>query len=136
MRYIVILLFALNSCNVDNCSSKLKFKLDYYAFQDISVDGNSYCDLVNKSLSGDATSILHLSKIVLYDGASYEHGAVLIEIIDTISELKYCEIISVLTNDELRILLSTIKAGLDYTPNKKYSRKNFKDIFPILSNRI
>ncbi|MDH6310939.1 hypothetical protein M2451_003803 [Dysgonomonas sp. PFB1-18] len=86
--FLVIIILILFACNNDNCSKKLKYvKLNYYLFEHISLDGSSYCCLVNESLTSNENSILKLSKIEVSDGATYEHCAVLLEIIDKIRKI-------------------------------------------------
>lgn len=130
--YFLVILF-MYSCNVDNCSKNLGFKLDYHLFEYIKVDGDTYCELINKSLKKDSKAILKLSKITLNDGvSSYQHGAVLLEVIDKLGELRYCEIIDKMSEKEKRKVYYAILAGLDYTENPKYFGKKIEDVFPKL----
>lgn len=127
----------LYSCNTDNCSEKLGFKLDYHLFDDINVNGKSYCDLVNEAMKGDKECVLELSEVSVGDFASYQHGAVLIEIIDKISESEYLNIINQLDNKERRaIYYSYIWAGLEFTPNPKYKKKHIEIAFPELAKQL
>jgi hypothetical protein len=134
--YIIIITIIFVSCNIDNCSKKLKYtKLNYYLFSNININGDTYCDLVNKSLLGNKKSIVNLSKIAVYDGAVYEHGAVLLEVIDKISETEYVNIIihEQLTKNERRYLLNNLSAGLDYTKNEKwYQFSSINDLYPSI----
>ena len=135
--FFFVTLISLFSCNTDNCSKNLGFNLDYHLFDDIKVNGNTYCQLVNKALRGNKQAIIDLSKIEVGDGASYQHGAVLIEVIDKISEKEYLNTISSLSNKEKKtIYYSFIEAGLEYTSNEKYRKKNIEIAFPKLSKVI
>ena len=40
----------LYSCHSDNCSKNLSFELDYHLFEDIKINGKTYCELVNGGL--------------------------------------------------------------------------------------
>lgn len=125
--------FFLSACNYDNCSSRLGFNLDYHLFTDVKIAGTYYCGLVNGALDGDKEAIINLSKVAVYDFASYQHGAVLIEVIDRITERRYVEIIKpVLTEKEIRKVASYLMGGLDFTDNTKYTRKTFAQAFPLL----
>ncbi|MBK8968383.1 MAG: hypothetical protein IPM36_17305 [Lewinellaceae bacterium] len=120
MRIIFVisaLALFLYSCNTDNCSDKLGFKIDYHLFDDIKIDGKSYCDLVNGAIKADKGCVLALSKVNVGDFASYQHGAVLIEVIDKLTEPEYLKIISKLDDKERKaIYYSYVWAGLGIYP--------------------
>lgn len=126
-----------NSCNEDNCSVNVGFKLSYHLFENININGSTYCDLVNESFTGKLNSILALSRLKIEGGASYEHGAVLIEIIDKIGEKKYLKIFCQLNQEERKYLYySIIFAGLDFTENLKYKNKSIDKVFPLLTRSL
>lgn len=134
---ISVIALLLHSCNTDNCSDKVGFKLDYHLFDQIKVNGKSYCDLVNGAMKGDEKSITALSKVNVGDGASYQHGAVLIEVIDKLSEKEYLKIISQLNEKERRaIYYSYVWAGLNFTSNPKYKKKHIEKVFPELTKEL
>ena len=132
-----ILTIILFSCNKDNCSSKLGFTLSYNLFDKINVNGDSYCSLVNKSLNLDEESILSMCKLKFNSGASYEHGAVIIEIIDKVSEEKFISIYRKLSITERKYLYnSIIFAGLEFTLNNKYKGFHISKAFPLLTTEF
>lgn len=133
---MLIITMLLCSCNTDNCSEKLGFKLDYHLFDDIKINGKSYCDLVNEAMSGNKESVLELSKINIGDFASYQHGAVLIEVIDKLSEPEYLKIIESLDDKERKAVYYKIWAGLEFTPNPKYEKKHIEVAFPELTKEL
>ncbi len=127
----------LYSCNIDNCSDKLGFKLDYHLFDEINMNGKTYCVLVNEALKGDKESILELSKINVSDFATYQHGAVLIEVINKMTESEYLKIINQLDDKERKaIYYSYVWAGLEFTPNPKYKKKHIEIAFPELTKQL
>ncbi|PJZ64919.1 hypothetical protein CH371_15570 [Leptospira wolffii] len=138
VSFFVIVASGFFSCNFDTCSKNLGFELDYHLFDKIYVNGDTYCAIVNKSLSGDAKKISDLSSIVVYDGAVYQHGAVLVEVIDRISEQAYWE--SIKNTPKKRHICRSIMAGLEYTENPKYSaysrKSNIESAFPFLSEKL
>ena len=138
MRYFIIigLLFSLLSCNLDNCSSKLNFKLDYHLFDDIKVKNRSYCDLVNDSFSGDKSAIKDLSTLQLYDFASYQHGGVILQLIEKMGEQDYVESLVGLNQEEKVILKNSLKAGLEFTESINLKGKNLEELFPIVDKLI
>jgi hypothetical protein len=135
---ILLISLLLCSCNRDNCSSRLGFDLDYHLFAKVSIEGISYCDLVNKSLDGSEEAIIKLSKVQVYDGASYQHGAVLIEVIDRVSEQRYLSLIKQNMGEIglQKIYYAALIGGLDFTINKKYKGKTIDKAFPILTKYI
>ncbi len=140
MRRIFVVLATvlfLHSCNTNNCSDKLGFELDYHLFDEININGKSYCDLVNEALKNDKESILELSTINVSDFASYQHGAVLIEVINKVTESEYLKIIKKLDDKERKaIYYSYIWAGLEFTPNPKYKKKTIEIAFPELTKQL
>ena len=126
----------LFSCCRHSCSAELGFRIDYYLFEDIKIDGKSYCNLINKALKGDKKSIIGLSKVKVFDFASYQHGAVLIEVIDDITESEYLKLTRSLSVEEKHLIYYYVMAGLEYTPNKKYSGKEIEKAFPVLTREI
>lgn len=134
--FLIIMVSFLYSCHSDNCSKKLSFELDYHLFEDIKINGKTYCELVNGALKGDKDSILNLSKISVGDFGSYQHGVVLIEIIDIVTVDKYLMIVSSLSEKEKKQLYYTIWAGLEFTPNPKYKGKHIETIFPELKELL
>ena len=128
---IITLLFCF--CSKDRCSEEIGFKLDYHLFNKINVKGQSYCDIIKKSLNGEKEAIIDLSKVKVSDGASYQHGAVLIIVIDKLSESKYLEYISDLNQEEKSTIYYAIWAGLDFTNNQNYEGKRIEQAFPELA---
>lgn len=133
----IIIILLMYSCNTNNCSNKLGFKLDYHLFEDIKIGDKYYCDLVNEAMEGKKEDIIILSTIDISDFASYQHGAVLIEVIDKISEQEYLKIINKLSEEQKRqIYYSYIWGGLEFTPNPKYENKHIEDAFPELTKQL
>ena len=48
-----------------------------------------YCKLLENALKGDTNSILQFSLLEFYDGCGYDHGAVLVDMIQMIGEETY-----------------------------------------------
>lgn len=102
------------SCNIDNCSKNFSFKLDYHLFDHVYVEGQTYSDLVNNSLEGDSVAIIRLSLLRDFDGWAFqEHGMVILDIIERISEKKYCQIINDLSVEEKKSIYDNVCAGLE-----------------------
>lgn len=135
--FCIVLVTLLFSCSPNTCSDRLGFEIDNHLFDKIKVNGYTYCELVNRSLDKDKQAIIDLSKVSVGDGASYQHGAVLIEVIDLIGEIEYLKIVQSLTTDEKkRIYNSFLPAGIEYTPNKKYSNVSTAVAFPKMDKLL
>lgn len=135
MKNILVLIACLNfvAC-VENCTAKLKVPLDTHLFNHIQIEGYTYCELVNRSLNGEERAIILLSKVDIGDAAGYQHGAVLIEIIDLIGEEKYIDYYKNLSIYNRRLIYNLfLPVGLEYTNNKKYEGQKIEVAFPKLS---
>ena len=134
-KFFIVALI-LVSCNRDDCSDKLDFKLDYHLFESIKVDGNDYCDLVLLSLENDKNSVINISKVDLSDFASYQHGAVLINVIEKYGEDRYIkDVFNDLSNEKRNLVIASLKAGVEfYKSSKKRNLNDFNTSFPKLSN--
>jgi hypothetical protein len=122
-------MFICFSCNCDNCSKNLGFKVDYHLFENINIDGKSYCDLVNGAMNKDKRCILELSKLHPSDFASYQHGAVLIEVINVTTESEYLKIIDHLDSKSKIAIYYTLWAGCEFTKNPKFAKKSVEEVF-------
>lgn len=90
----LLIIIIIPSCNRDTCSKRLGFELDYYFFQGIYANGCTYCKLVNRSLKGDSSTTISLSNLQINEGdSSFQHGAVLIEVIDRVTEERHWDMI-------------------------------------------
>ena len=115
------------------------FKIDEHLFAEIKINGCSYFKIAEKSLCEQDTDYIHLlSQFKDGDGIMvYQHGAILIEIIDNISEEEYLKIIRNLPIEQQeRIVDIYLSAGLDYTVNAKYQNKDIENAFPLLYSAI
>ncbi|MFD2907176.1 hypothetical protein ACFSX9_00365 [Flavobacterium ardleyense] len=132
----IIVTELLISCNNYNCTSKFGFELDSHLFSSIKVNGNTYCELVNGAFLGDELCIANLLKVDVKDFASYQHGAVLIELIDKIGEVDFLNKTAILSRKEKKNIYYSIKAGLEFIPNIKYHKKHLHSIFPLISKKL
>ena len=133
----IIAIFLLASCATNDLDDCVGFQISEHLFSDININGYSYYYIAEKAVCNeDLYFISLLSKVSVSDGATYEHGAILIEAIDHISEEKYLEIFSCLTkNEQTDIMNYYLPAGLDFTENPRYKRTEWvSEAFPILNN--
>ncbi len=120
------------SCSQNNCESRFDFKLTSQLLVKANDKGYSYCSLIEKSLKSNSKAIKELSLLSFDAGFAYEHGAVLIEVIDSIGEDEYARLIIQLPNRKRKEVFYSLRAGFDYTQNPNYRNSNLKKSFPEL----
>ncbi len=127
---IVISVFYVSCSYHKNCN---KPYISDYLIDHSREKNYNYCELVDKSLNNDINSIKKISLLEFYDGMTYEHGAVIIELIHEIGEEKYLEAIKDISSDEKNKLRVYLTAGFDFTQNPKFRNKDFKTLFRRVS---
>lgn len=129
--FILSILFVFNSCrnsceiNGIKISELIKVATD-----------EPYCDLVKLSLENDVTALKKISRLNIRDGAGYEHGYIMIQIIENIGEKKYTNAIKDFSTTEKKDIYSYLQVGLEYGGNKLYRDKKVKDILPLFVESI
>ena len=92
-----------------------------------------YCKLLENALKGDTNSILQISLLEFYDGCGYDHGAVLVDLIQMIGEDTYIKSIRTTNEAQRYRILGYLEVGLLYaTPNMYDSNKTVENGFPRL----
>lgn len=89
-----------------------------------------YCKLLNKALKGDDSSIRQLVLLKFYDSVGYDHGAVLVELIEVIGEDIFIHSLTTITNDQKKWIKSYIEVGLEYGNNNHLKPQTIKEAFP------
>lgn len=89
-----------------------------------------YCKLLNKALKGDESSIRQFVLLKFYDSAGYDHGAVLVELIEVIGEDIFIHSLTTITNDQKKWIKSYIEVGLEYGNNTNIKHRTIKETFP------
>lgn len=120
----------VTSCMQKNCGTNIEIPESVLR---IANEYNyDYCNLLKMSQARDQKAIRQFSLLHFSDGVSYEHGAVLIDLLDQLSENYYLNTIQSFSKDQRIVVYSSLAAGLDCTQNPKFTRKSFKDAFPEL----
>lgn len=130
----MLLTVAIIGCNNDNCSEKIGIKLDYHLFTNVKIGNMTYCDMVSKSLDGDSIAICNLLSVRDLDGvACYQHGVVLIKIIDKLTEEVFIHDIEGMEIDKIRFALnSNLPSGFEFIGKGRFQNSNIMDSFPLL----
>jgi len=90
----------------------------------------NYCELLEKSIKNDETSIKKLSLLNFDNAVCYDHGSILVDLINNIGEEKYIKALKPLNNKEKNKVKSYLEVGLLYYKNEKYKDKSIKEVFP------
>lgn len=92
----------------------------------------NYCELVECSLNSSKICILKISKINnINNAAGYEHGEIMLQLIDSLGEDYYIDVIGNLSDYEKRNLLGYLSIGLQYDSSKK----NIDNVINYLKKR-
>ncbi|KAA1242523.1 hypothetical protein F0000_25150 [Aquimarina sp. RZ0] len=131
---ITILIIILVSCSGANkeCIQGIKVS----ELLESATTNYSYCSLIKKSIDLDSEALIKISTLPVFDAAGYEHGYVLINIVEKIGEDKYIAIISNIKKEDKKTIKSYLEVGLEYGGNKSYKDKELKEIFPKLANHL
>lgn len=89
-----------------------------------------YCKLLNESIKGNDSSIRQLALLKIYDGAGYDHGAVVVDLIDLIGEEKFMQSLGTINEKQKNKISSYLMVGLEYGDNPNLRGKTVKEIFP------
>lgn len=96
----------------------------------------NYCKLLDEATKGNNTSIKQLSLLEFYDGVGYDHGAVIVDMIEIIGEDKFIQSITTISDQEKYLIKGYIEVGLEYGNNPKLEHQMFKNAFPKIYNFI
>jgi hypothetical protein len=90
-----------------------------------------YSKLLRQSIRGDEKSIKQLSLLSTDGAVSYDHGVVLIKLIDKLGEANYLSAIRGMSVKEKALLKAYLDAGFTYGDYGK-SGVSLKDVYPNL----
>jgi hypothetical protein len=89
-----------------------------------------YCKLLNKAIEGNDDAIKQLALLKIYDGAGYDHSAVIVDLIKLIGENKFIYSLTSINNEKKKWIKKDIEAGLEYSNNPELQTLTFKEAFP------
>ena len=92
--------------------------------------GIDYCKLLSKAVNGDDVSIVQLSILKIYESAGYDHGAVIVDLIERIGEDKFIHSLKIGSAEQINLVKRCIEAGIEYGNNPSLHGKAFKEVFP------
>lgn len=95
-----------------------------------------YCKLLNEATNGNESSIKEIALLKIYDGAAYDHGAVLVDLIEKIGEDKFIQSIRTINNIEKKWIKGYLETGIEYGGNTRIQGQTLKETFPKINDFI
>lgn len=89
-----------------------------------------YCKLLNEATKGNESSIKEIALLDFSDGAAYDHGAVLVDLIEKIGEEKFVQSIKTINDREKKWIKGFLEVGIEYGGNVNMPGQTLKDVFP------
>jgi len=126
---IVITLTVFN-CWKNYCCNVEGIEPSYLLLTLSNRDDYDYCDSLDQALQGDLLALKRLTMFHFEGGSSYEHGIVLLEVIDRVGENKYLEAVKDFSKKEKKTIDRYLNAGLNFSQNPKFQSQRIDLIFP------
>lgn len=130
---VSILLSVLFLAGITNCS-RSKVINGIHVSELLLVVANEqntdYCKMLRKAIEGDIPSIRQLTLLDISDGASYDHGAVIVDLIELVGEDIFVQALESISTKQKEQIKSFIKAGLEYGRHTEWNSQMFENVFP------
>lgn len=128
IRLVISLSTLLFSCE-DTCEVA-EIKVSKLLIEQSSNQPYNYCGLLEGAVDNKPDSIRLLSLLEIFDGASYDHGTVLIDVIGKVGESNYVYALNKITPKQKRLVLGYLYAGVEYHYDNSIAKKNLQEIYP------
>jgi len=89
----------------------------------------NYCKLLRKATENDSASIRALTLLKFGDGTAYDHGGVVVDLIEIVGEDKFIQSLATINNMEKNKVSSYLMVGLAYGKTE-FQGKTLKEAFP------
>lgn len=138
---IAIFVLAQFACNTwsaeaqDRCGERAGLQIDHKLIDTVKIAGKDYCEVLIAAFEGNEKDIVLLTTYNSKEGI-YQHGAVLIALIEKTGDERYTKIISTLPAKEKISLYHKISAGSAVYPDTKYKTQSFEVSFPYLAEEL
>lgn len=127
----LVVSICLYSCN-DNCINKANIEVSESIIAQTSYKQIAYCELLKDAINGDSNSLIEFLNIDIYEGASYDHGVVLVQLIDYIGEEKFLKLTNTASKKIKEKTLYNLEVGLLYYPPNLKSEDDLELEYPLL----
>lgn len=112
--YIVALIF-LSSCEY-NCKNEAGIEVTELLHNHTSNREIKYCDILKGAVKGEVDKLYELLGLDIYGAASYDHGIVLVNLVNYFGEEKFIRLTSKISSETKENTLYNLKVGLLYYP--------------------
>lgn len=94
-----------------------------------------YCDILTLASSNDKSAIKQISLLEFENAVGYDHGIVLVKLIEKVGERNYIEGIKGLSAEQLNKVKSYLEVGIEYgdTNREQEFKKRFPQLFAFLT---
>ena len=90
----------------------------------------NYSKLLRKATKGDVKSIKQLTLLSFYDASGYDHGSVIVDLIEIIGEDKFIQSLSQINYEQKQNVKAYIEVGLEYGNNQNIQTKTIEEAYP------
>lgn len=137
MKYktkIILVVFNISiiSCFNEPCCENITIDIPVNVKEEYDSAPENYCCILKSALKGNKEDVKRISLLDFSDGFTYEHGNVLLEIINVLDEKVYISSLVGISKQDRMKILSYLNAGFNFSRNKKYVNKRIEDVYPEL----
>jgi hypothetical protein len=133
MKYFLILLLAAIAFSCKNNCTEIDGVVIGEGIRISSDEQNiEYCNLVEQSLNKDLNALKTISLLNYQNSIGYEHGTVLVEIVDKVGEMFIHQLLRISLHLKSKRYLSYLDVGIEYSGDEHLEKKNLKLVFPDL----
>lgn len=93
-----------------------------------------YCGLLKGTLKREKESYYQFLRLEIFDGAGYDHGITLCELVEYLGEDSFVKMLKGLSSKEKQALRNYIIIGLE--SDNKRKQKEISLVFPVLSKLL
>ncbi|MDY8138850.1 hypothetical protein [Aquimarina sp. 2201CG5-10] len=127
---IIIIVFCSLNIGCNSCDEVQGIKISELLSRQID---DSYCETLENAIKLDKEAIIKVSTYKISDAAGYDHGYVLVSLIEKIGEQEYLKAIESVSTEQKQHIESYLWAGIDYGVNKIYKFKKLEELLPELA---
>ena len=129
--YLILLSLLFVGCINRNVKTICGIKVPVQVLVVSSKHGFNYKETLKSALNGNDCSLKKISTVDFFDASiAYDHGAILVKIINIIGEDRFLIAINDCDKREKNIIKGYLRAGMEYG---KYPDKTLSELFPKIA---
>ena len=127
----LICVLQMYSCR-DNCPPIEGVEVTGLLYLAAKNNSYDYCNLAYESVNGNEDALRMLCLLRIGDAAGYDHGAVIVDIINKVGTTKFIDALRGINKEEKELVKSYLAAGLEY--GGEYSDfSTLEQVFPEIA---